>query len=72
MGRCSATWAAKAPFDGESLAFEPRGDCASANSRRPLHDHESGALEMLDEALGDDLRHELIAIADAFPLWLCE
>jgi hypothetical protein len=27
---------------------------------------------MLDEALGDDLRHELIAIADAFPLWLCE
>jgi hypothetical protein len=66
-GRSSATRAAKAPFDGESSALKPPGDCASANGRRPLHDHESGELEMLDEALGDDLRHELIGAVDALP-----
>jgi hypothetical protein len=65
--RCSATRAAKKPFDGEASALKPPGDCASASDRRPLHDHESGELEMLDEAFGDDLGHELIGVVDALP-----
>jgi hypothetical protein len=57
----------KGARDGESSALKPPSDSASAGGRRPLHDHESGALQMLDEALGDNLRHELVGVVDALP-----
>jgi hypothetical protein len=34
-------------------------------NRRPLHDDEAGPLEVLNQALGDDRRHELVGVADA-------
>src|SRR5208337_1162923 len=32
---------------------------------RPLHDDESGALKVLHEPLGDDLRHDLVGVVHA-------
>ena len=32
---------------------------------RSLHDHEAGSLKMLDQPLGDDLRHEFVGVMDS-------
>jgi hypothetical protein len=32
---------------------------------RPLHDDESRSLQMLDQALGDDRRHEFVGVVNA-------
>ena len=37
----------------------------AADLRRPLHDDEAGALQVLHKALGDDLRHDLVGVVDA-------
>ncbi len=37
----------------------------AAANRRPLHDHEAGSLEVLDEPPGDDQRHEFVGVVDA-------
>ena len=40
-------------------------DPSAAANRRAFHDHKSGAPQILDEALGDDLCHEFIGAVDA-------
>src|SRR5271165_6889542 len=56
LGRCPA----KPPLPPLEAAPE-----RPAN-RRPLHDHESRPLQVLDESLGDDCRHEFVRVVDAF------
>src|SRR5208283_806212 len=41
-------------------ALETWSERRPASDRRPLHDGEAGSLQMLDQALGDDRRHELV------------
>ena len=38
-----------------------------ALGRRPAHDDEAGAVQVLDKALGDDVRHDLVGFVDALP-----
>jgi hypothetical protein len=47
-------------------AIKPARQRRTADRRRPLHhDEPSTTLEVLNEALGDDLRHELVGVVDA-------
>ena len=43
----------------------PRASAAPPSRRRPFHRHEAGALEMLDDAVGDHARHDLARAVDA-------
>jgi hypothetical protein len=42
----------------------PASEGAASAKRGLLHDDETRALEVLDESLGDDDRHELVGIVD--------
>ncbi len=52
--RRPASWALKSPPQRRR-----------ADLRRLLHDDKAGALEMRDEAPGDDLGHDLVGVVDA-------
>jgi len=47
-----------------AVTLEPASEGAPSAKRRPLHDDKTGALEMLDEPLGDDDRHDLVGVVD--------
>jgi hypothetical protein len=47
------------------LGLETSGKRRAADLRRSFHDDEASAFQMLHEALGDDLRHDLVCIVDA-------
>ena len=49
------------------LSLEIRARGRRPADRRPLHDDESRALEVLDQALGDDCWHKFIGVAHALP-----
>jgi hypothetical protein len=45
--------------------LKPSPERCPAADRRPLHDDEAGALEVLDQALGDVFGHDLVGVVDA-------
>lgn len=47
-----------------AVTLGPASEGAASAKRRLLHDDKTGALEVLDEALGDDDRHELVGVVD--------
>ena len=47
------------------LAFKSPSQRSSAYVRRTLHYDKAGPFQMLDKALGDDLRHDLVGVLDA-------
>ena len=44
------------------LLVIPRNHVQAPQRPRPLHDDEARSRQMLNEALGDDLRHDLIGV----------
>jgi len=45
-----------------ALALKPPPELGAAADRRPLHNHEAGALQMLHKSPGYDLGHDLVGV----------
>ena len=53
------------PLATVELALKRPPQDRRAGLRRPFHDDKASTLQMLNEALGDDLSHELVGVVDA-------
>ena len=45
--------------------LESASDCCAFGDGRPLHDDEAGAVQMFNETLRHDLRHNFVRVVDA-------
>ena len=54
-----------APSRLATSPLESASDCYAFGDGRPLHDDEAGAVQMFNETLRHDLRHNFVRVVDA-------